>query len=424
LKYIQWRPITVTHEGTGREKIEKFVHDSGQSALWKEDMPEILGRLRWRTAHSARSEKGPGMSSHGAKALPQLPTRSGRAPPRKPGVGERLIQISAGIICVGVIARIGYHILEEATPTTDKAVVEGYTYPVSSRIDGTIGGIFVSNRQYVKAGDLLAEIDKRELEAKLAAARTDLVQAEKILPEIETQLSKAQAELETAQSKTFRRNRQLVEATSDYQYILKIRARKSVSPLLLSGAQKEYESALSDSSRAKVTLVSAGDRVRAVQALRDTNVSKMRTAEATARQAETQLSFTKIYAPANGHVVFEKTNLAQHLSAGEPFLKLVGDDPWVIANFNENQVKHIKVGQRATIRIEAIKQDTFQGEVVNIGPVARGSAGGMALLLSAFAFIDPPRIVPVKIAFDSESVLGLAEQIDPGLNTFVEIDAR
>ena len=150
----------------------------------------------------------------------------------------------------------------------------------------------------------------------------------------------------------------------------------------------------------------------------------MHKAETTVRQTETQLSYTKIYAPANGHVLFDKTNFASHLSAGEAFLKLVGDDPWVIANFNENQLKHIKLGQRVTIRIEAIIQRTFQGEVVNIAPVAHGSAGGMALLLSVFAFIDPPQTVPVKIAFDSESVLGLAEHIDPGLDALVEIDAR
>ena len=387
-------------------------------------MSEILRRLSGRTGHSARSDKGPVTSSNGAKALAQLPTRSDRAPSRKPGVGKRLMLISAGIICVGITARIGYHLLGEGTPTTDKAVVEGYTYPVSSRIDGTIAGILVSNRQYVKAGDLLAEIDKRDLEAKLAAARTDFVQAQTMLPGIETQLSKAQGEFETAESRMFHRDKQLTEAISDYQYISKIRTKKVVSPLLFSRAKKEYESALSEYLSAKTTLVSAGDRVREVQALRDKNFSKMHKAETTVRQTESNLSYTKIYAPANGHVLFDKTNFAHHLLAGEPFLKLVGDDPWVVANFNENQLKHIKLGQRVTIRIEAIKQRTFQGEVVNIAPVARGSAGGMALLLSLFAFIDPPHTVSVKIAFDSESVLGLAEHIDPGLDTFVEIDAR
>ena len=414
----------MTLKGTGRENIEDFVHDSGQSALGKEPMSEILRRLRGRTGRFARSDKGRVTSFNGSEALPQLPTRSGRAHSRKPGVGKRLVLIGAGIICVGIIARIGYHLLGEGILTTDKAVVEGYTYPVSSRIDGTIAGILVSNRQYVKAGDLLAEIDKRDLEAKLAAARTDLVQAQTMLPEIETQLSQAQAELETAESRMFYRDKQLTEAISDYQYISKIRTKKNVSPLLFSRAKKEYESALSEYLRAKMTLVGSGDLVRKVLALRDTNVSKMHTAETTMRQTETQLSFTKIYAPANGHALFDKTNFANHLLAGEPFLKLVGDDPWVVANFNENQLKHIKVGQRVTIRIEAIKQHTFHGEVVSIAPVARSSAGGMALVLSLFAFIGPPQTVPVKIAFDSESVLGLAEQIDPGLDTFVEIDAR
>ena len=388
-------------------------------------MSEILRRLRERTGHSARSDQSLVTSSNGAEALPQqLPTRSGRAPPRNSGIAKQIIKISAGIICLGIIARIGHHLLGEGTLTTDKAVVEGYTYPVSSRIDGTIAGILVSNRQYVKAGELLAEIDKRDLEAKLAAARTDLVQSNKILPEIETQLSKAQAGLETAESRMFHRDKDLTEATSDYQYISKIRTKKVVSPLLFSRAKKAYESALSEYLSAKMTLVSAGDRVREVQALRDKNISKMHTAETTVRRTESELSYTKIYAPANGHVLFAKTNFANRLLAGEPFLKLVGDDPWVVANFNENQLKHIKLGQRVTVKIEAIKQHTFQGEVVNIAPVAGGGAGGMTLLLSLFVFIDPPQTVPVKIAFDSESVLGLAEQIDPGLDAFVEIDAR
>jgi membrane fusion protein (multidrug efflux system) len=276
----------------------------------------------------------------------------------------------------------------------------------------------------VKAGDLLAEIDKRDLEPKLTAARADLVKAKTMLPEIEAQLSRAQAELETADSRMSHRNRQLTEATSDYQYISKIRTKKAVSPLLFSRAKKEYESALSAYLSAKMMLVSARDRIREIQALRDTNASKMQTAETTVRQTETDLSLTKIYAPANGHVVFDKTNFAHRFSAGEPFLKLVGDDPWVVASFSENQLNQIKLGQRVTIRIEAIKQHTFHGEVVQIAPVARGSNERMALLFSLFTFIDPPQTVRVKIAFDSESVLGLAEQIDPGLNTFVEIEAR
>ena len=148
-----------------------------------------------------------------------------------------------------------------------------------------------------------------------------------MLPEIETQLSKAQAELETAESRMLHRDKELTEAKSDYQYISKIQTKKGVSPLLFSRAKKEYESALSEDLRTKLTLVSAGDRVREVQVVRDTNISKMHAAETTVWQTETQLSLTRFCAPANGHVVFDKTNFAHHLLAGEPFMKLVGDGP-------------------------------------------------------------------------------------------------
>src|SRR5262249_26746325 len=164
-------------------------------------MAGILRRLSGGNGYAARSDKGPVTSSNGAEALSSAPTRPGRTPFWKPGTAKRLIFIGAGILCFGIIARIAYYLLVEATPTTEKAVVEGYSYPVSSRIDGTIAGIFVSNRQYVKAGDLLAEIDRRDLEATLAAARAELVQAKTTLPEIETQLSRAQVELDTAQSR-------------------------------------------------------------------------------------------------------------------------------------------------------------------------------------------------------------------------------
>ena len=96
----------------------------------------------------------------------------------------------------------------------------------------------------------------------------------------------------------------------------------------------------------------------------------------------------------------------------------------MVAKFNENQLKHIKLGERVAIRIEAIKQRVFHGEVVNIAPFARGGTGRRNSLLSLFALIEPPKTVPVKIAFDSDSVLGFAEQIDPGLETFVEVEAR
>ncbi|MBV8418254.1 MAG: HlyD family secretion protein, partial [Verrucomicrobia bacterium] len=322
------------------------------------------------------------------------------------------------------VARIFYYLIGQETLTTDKAVVEAYTYPVSSKIDGTIGGVFVSNRQYVKAGDLLAEMDKKDLEGKLSAGRVDLAQERTRLPQLEIQRSKAQAELEKATSKMRRCEKELAEATSDYQYISKIRNKKGVSPLLFERTKKAYDVALGYYDAAKTTFAGANDLIRQAQTLRNACLTKLHNAETQMQHAETQLLYTKIFAPANGHVVFDKPNFARRLTAGEPFLKLIGDDPWVVANFNANQLRHIKPGQRVKIRIEAIKEHTFKGEVVSVASVENGSSRRIALLLSLFALIDPPQNLPVKVTFDSESELGFAEHLDPDLNAFVEIDTK
>jgi membrane fusion protein, multidrug efflux system len=381
--------------------------------------------LRFRGRDSgrvARFAKAPAKSSPGDELRSRLRARNRRHASWKYAAGKWLILISAGIICVSIVARIWYYLIGEQTLTTDKAVVEAYTYLVSSKIDGTIGGVFVSNRQYVKAGDLLAEMDKRDLQGKLGAARIDLAQEQSKLPQIEVQLPKAQAELEKAAARIRRCEKELAEATSDYQYSLKIRNKKGVSPLFFARTQKAYEGALSEYDAAKMKLVSAGDLVKQAQTLRNTSLTKMHNAKTLIQQMETQLLSTKIYAPANGHVVFEKPNFARRLTAGEPFLKLVGDDPWVVAHFNENQLRRIKRGQRVKIRIEAIKEHTFQGEVASVAHVDNGNSHRIALLLSLFALIDPPQNLPVKVTFDSESELGFAEHLDPDLNAFVEID--
>ena len=385
-------------------------------------------RFRGRNSgHLERSAEVPAKSSPpspGDEFRSRLRARNRRHAFRSYAVGKWLIFISAGIICFSIVARICYYLIGEQTLTTDKAVVEAYTYLVSSKIDGTIGAIFVSNRQYVKMGDLLAEMDKKDLEGKLAAARTDWSQERARFPEIEMQQSKAQAELERAASRMRRCERELAEATSDYQYITKIRNKKGVSPLLFARAKKAYESAFSEYDAAKTMFVSADDLVKQAQTLRNTCLTKLHHAETQTQQMQTQLLYTKIYAPASGHVVFEKTNFARRLTAGEPLLKLVGDDPWVVANFNENQLRNIKPGQRAKIRIEAIKEHTFQGKVVSVASVKDGSSHRIALLLSLFALIDPPQNLPVKVTFDSESELGFAEHLDPDLNAFVEIDTK
>jgi membrane fusion protein (multidrug efflux system) len=313
--------------------------------------------------------------------------------------------VGAGVVCLGIIAAVGLELWWECLPSTDQARIERDCHPISSRISGIIGKIFVSNGQYVQAGDLLVEMDRRELEAEVAAAAADVVQEQTTLQASAMRLSKAQPGLEKAVSSMRHRERELDTAMLDYEAILAVRAKRGISPARLLAARKAYEEALALYSQAKAALAAAIERVQGDQGLSETMAAKLQTAQATILRAERQLSYTRIYAVVNGRVVFDKTKLAQRLRAGEVFLNLVGE-PCVVADFNRSQLAHLKPGQRVRIRVRSIQKHTFRGKVAGIAPPARFTT------------------VPVRIAFDADSLLGFEDRMDPGTASSVEVAAE
>ena len=347
----------------------------------------------------------------GFGAPARYPTAADQSLPeatRKPKA--RRTVVGAAVLCLGCLflsAGIGFQRWRKARPWTDQASVERDGYPVSSRLEGTIAKIFVSNGQFVRAGDLLVEMDHRQLEAALATARAASLEAQTTLRAAATRLSEGQAELEKAALTMRHRERELDAAMLDDQALSEPRARKRVSPARWRPVRKAYEAALSRYSEAKAVLDKAIDRVRSDQALRDATAAKLHAAEAAIEQAERQLSYARVYAGVDGRVAFDKGKVSQRLRAGEAFLSIVGE-PWVLANFNRRQLKRLKSGQRVRARIAAIKERTFPGQVASAGSrlTGAGAAERMPAPRLAGGFFSLLQTVPVRIALDPDGVLG------------------
>lgn len=333
--------------------------------------------------------------------------------------------VSAGALCLGLLmAGIGFQCWHETFPWTDQARVERDSYPVSSLLEGTIAKIFVSNGQFVRAGDLLVEMDHRQLETALAMARAEFLQAQTTMRAIATPLSKEQADLEKAALALRHRERELDGAMLDDQAFLEARARKRVSPARWRPVRKAYETALSRYSEAKSVLDSAIGHVRSDQGLRDVTAATLHAAEAAIEQTERQLSYARVYAAVNGRVAFDKSKVSQRLRAGEVFLRVVGE-PRVVANFSQHQLKRLKPGQRVRTRIAAIKGCTFPGRVASVGSrVTRASTERMPAPTPAGGLFSPLQTVPVTIELDPDGVLGFEDRMDPGLASSVEIAAE
>ncbi len=141
------------------------------------------------------------------------------------------------------------------------------------------------------------------------------------------------------------------------------------------------------------------------------------------KDARDQLAYTTIVAPADGRIGHKSVETGQRVTAGSALMAVV-EDVWVVANFKETQLGKMRVGQSATINIDAIPGKTFRGFVDSWSP---GSGSVFALLPPDNAtgnFTKIVQRVPVKIRFDQDSIRGYEQRIVPGLSCEPEVLLR
>ena len=106
----------------------------------------------------------------------------------------------------------------------------------------------------------------------------------------------------------------------------------------------------------------------------------------------------------------------QRLTPGQALMAVVASDVWVLANYKETQLGHIRVGDRVEIKVDAFPKRAFTGKVDSI---QAGSGATFALLPPDNAtgnFTKIVQRVPVKIVFDADSIRGFADRLAPGLS--------
>jgi membrane fusion protein, multidrug efflux system len=124
-------------------------------------------------------------------------------------------------------------------------------------------------------------------------------------------------------------------------------------------------------------------------------------AKASLDQAELNLAYTRVIAPADGIVGNRNVQLGQNVQPGQEMLAIVPlHDIWVTANFKETQLEHMRPGQPAEISVDALGGQKFRGTVTSIG----GATGARFSLLppenATGNYVKVVQRVPVKIVLD------------------------
>ena len=127
------------------------------------------------------------------------------------------------------------------------------------------------------------------------------------------------------------------------------------------------------------------------------------------------LSYTTVVAPRDGRVTRRTVEQGAYLQTGQALLAVVPDDIWVVANFKETQLEHMRPGQPVTIHVDAYPQHEFKGKVDSL---QAGSGARFSLLPPENAvgnYVKVVQRIPVKIVFD-EPIDTTNFDLAPGLS--------
>jgi len=297
--------------------------------------------------------------------------------------------------------------------STDNAYVQQDRVTITSNVSGRIVEAAVKANDPVAAGAVLFRIDPEPYRIALEGAEAALSSRLQV-DQLRTAYQQAQTEEKIAaddvgfKQKTFDRQQGLLA--------------KGVS------SQASFDAAENDLHNAEQALSQAQQRTQAALAAlgNDPTVETdkhplVQAALAKRDQAQLDLKNTEIDAPADGIVAqAERLQVGQYVTVGTPVLAIVENgNSWVEANFKETDLAAMKVGDKATVDVDAYPGKTFSGVVDSIGA---GTGAEFSLLPAQNAtgnWVKVVQRVPVKIRF-TEPVKDVPLRI--GLSASVEVD--
>ncbi len=313
-----------------------------------------------------------------------------------------ILAVVLGAIALGCL---GYWWLNRDDITTDDAEIDGNIYQIAPQIAGRVLAVPVADNQHVVAGQVLVVLDDRDEVVAVAKAQADLAQA------------KAQASV--AQAQTGEMAAQLVEAQANLQQAGQDYARyRAVNQRAITQQQLDAATAAIRSAQAKAQAAQA--QLTGAQASAAAAQAGVREAEVAMRNARLQLSYTRIVAPAAGHVAIKTVQLGDVVAPGSAMMAMVGDDVWVTANYKETQLAGIAPGARARVTVDAVPGVSFAAHVDSI---QYGTGAVFSLLPAENAtgnFVKIVQRVPVKLVFDDSRVKDYL--LAPGMSVEPSID--
>lgn len=346
------------------------------------------------------------------------------------------------ILIISILVLVGgsygaYKIIHSLShEETDDAQVDANMSPIIPRVGGYISKVYVKDNAFVKKGDTLFTLDKRDYLVQLEKAKATLAAAKSQLAVASAGIhsSKANASVVSSQKQTATTNIELEQinlwrATNDYERFKNLYEHHSITT-------QQFEQALAAKQKAEKELAIAKNKVTTASqqnsaANSQTKVSEKQIAVAEAQVASAKaildaallnVQYTVVTAPINGQLSTVKLQIGQFVQPGQALIYLVDTSKkWVVANFKETQLKKMKIGQRVSLKIDAFPGVVFEGVIETFSP-ATGSKFSLLPADNATGnFVKTIQRLPVKITFTDANEPEKIKNLRAGMNAVVDV---
>jgi membrane fusion protein (multidrug efflux system) len=352
------------------------------------------------------------------------PGGEGKANPRvdpKPAKTRLRIVLLVAALLIGAGASACYLRFIAPFASTDDAFIEGHVTPIAPQVPGRVVRVCIQDNQEVSRATVLLEIDARDYEARLAEARANLAAAKSLLEQANAQLSVDQARVGQEKASVTAAEAEAVRAQADLKRYQAVESR-AVSRSQIDLAETQAQAAMAQVEVARNRLLGAEAQVGLSKASIQTAAAQVQQREAAIVQAELNLSYTRVTAPEGGRVTRRAVEQGAYVQPGQALMAVVPRPYWIVANFKETQLTHMRAGQPVEIKVDAYPGRRFQGHVESI---QAGSGARFSLFPPENAtgnYIKVVQRVPVKIVFDDSPDAQLA--LGPGMSVVPKVRVK
>lgn len=315
--------------------------------------------------------------------------------------------IFIALFCAVLVVLAGlYWWLTRNDISTDDAFTAGRAINIAPHVSGYVTDLCVNDNQFVHKGDVLLRIDSRDYDAAYLQAVGDLEKARgqyasaQYLFEVAKKnypgnLKVAQGELEIAKANAFK-----AKTEFDRQHRI---SRPATTQQAIDYATAAYNQAKAEIAKAEGNLMIAqpvqanignsGSQIRQQEGIMNAALAKV-------KQAQLNVEWTTLTAPHDGWIAKRNVEQGNFVTTGQSLIAIVEPETWVIANYKETQITHMRPGQKVKISVDAYPFLNLEGHIDSLQAATGAVFSAFPPENATGNYVKIVQRVPVKIVID------------------------